>query len=112
MFDTVATLYQETVSQDAMLNEVKTYGEGKDVPVRRTRSITRSEFYQAAAQGLKPAAVLTIFFADYEGEKVVVWQGNAYRVTRTYQKPASDDLELTLEESLDLKDFGGGADGD
>ena len=99
----MVTLYAETVTQDAALNEIKTYN-GRGVPVRQARSITRSEFYQAAAQGLKPAAVLVIFFADYQGEKVAKWQGKNYRITRTYQRPASDNLELTLEESLDLID--------
>lgn len=101
MFDSTVTLYSETITQDAALNEVKTY-RGTDVPVRRTRSITRSEFYQAAAQGLAPAAVLVIFFGDYNGEKVAEWNGKAYRITRTYQKPDRDDLELTLEDSLEF----------
>ena len=100
VFDTTVTLYSETITQDAALNEVKTH-KGTDVPVRRTRSITRSEFYQAAAQGLAPAAVLVIFFGDYNGEKVAEWNGKAYRITRTYQRPDRDDLELTLEDSLE-----------
>ena len=103
MFETTAKLYSETVTQDAALNQVKTY-EGRDVFVRRSRSIYANEFYQAAAQGLKPSAVLTIFFADYEGEKVVGWEGKIYNVTRTYQRPDSDDLEITLEERLELFD--------
>ena len=101
MYESTVTLYAETVTQDAALNEVKTY-EGRSVPVRQARSISRSEFYQAAAQGLKPAAVLVIFFADYEGEKIALWQGGYYRITRTYQRPASDNLELTIEESLEF----------
>lgn len=108
MFDTVITLIPETIEQDNALNEVKIYGEGRQVYARRIRSITRNEFYQAAAQGMKPAAVLVIFFGDYQGEKVVEWQGNNYRITRTYQKPGSDDLELTIEETLELIEWPGG----
>lgn len=103
MFDTVATLYTETVSQDAMLNECVTYTP-KPIQVRQTRSITRNEYYQAAAQGLKPSAVLVVFFGDYDGEKVVEWQGKIYRITRAYQSPSSDSLELTIEESLEFID--------
>ena len=100
MFETSAILYTETVTQDAALNEIRTYT-GRTVFVRRARSIYANEFYQAAAQGLQPAAVLVLFFGDYEGEKVVGWEGKVYTVTRTYRKPDSDDLELTLEERLE-----------
>ena len=100
MFETSAILYAETVTQDAALNEIRTYT-GRTVFVRRARSIYANEFYQAAAQGLQPAAVLVLFFGDYEGEKVVGWEGKVYTVTRTYRKPDSDDLELTLEERLE-----------
>lgn len=112
MFDSTATLYQETITQDAALNEVKTY-QGRDVYVRKTRSISINEFYQAAAAGLKPSAVIILFFGDYQGEKVVEWSGKVYNVTRTYQRPDSDDLELTIEERLEFIDgIGGGNDGD
>lgn len=103
MFDSTATLYSEAITQDANLNEVKTYV-GRDVFLRRTRSVYRDEFYQAAAQGLKPAAVLVLFFGDYNGEKVVEWGDKLYSVTRAYRRPNSDDLELTIEESLGLID--------
>lgn len=102
MFETTAILYAETITQDAALNEVKTYT-GRKVFVRKTRSISRSEFYQAAAQGLKPAAVLILFFGDYSDEKVIGWQGKYYRITRTYQRPDSDDIELTIEEAQEFK---------
>ena len=108
MFDTTATLYKETITKDEYLNEIKTYS-GKEVFLRRTRSIYRDEFYQAAAQGMKPAAVLVVFFGDYDGEKVVKWGNTYYTITRAYQRPNSDDLELTIEETIELKDgIGGG----
>lgn len=110
MFETTATLYEETITRDAALNEVKTYN-GHDVFIRRTKSITSSEFYQAAAQGMQPAAVLVLFFGDYHGEKVIGWQGQIYRIVRTYQRPDSDDMELTIEQTqefIDGLDGGGG----
>ena len=105
MFDTVCTLLAETITQDSNLNEVKTYTE-REVYVRSARSIYRDEFYQAAAAGLKPAAVLVLFFGDYQGEKLVRWQGDIYAITRTYRGPGSDDVELTITERLG--DQGGG----
>lgn len=100
MFDSVCYLCQETITKDSALNEIKTYT-GRKVFVRRTRSITRNEFYEASAQGLQPEAVLVMFFKDYWGEKVVRWGGVDYVVTRTYQKPDSDDLEVTIERRLE-----------
>lgn len=102
MYESTATLYKATITQDAALNEVTTYT-GREVYVRKTRSIYANEFYQAASQGMKPAAVLTVFFGDYEGEEVVGWKGKTYRVTRIYQRPDSDDMELTVEEDLRLR---------
>lgn len=108
MFDSTCTLCTETVTQDEYLNEVKTYT-GREVFVRKARSIYMNEFYQAAAQGLAPSVVLVIFFGDYDGEKVVRWERNDYTVTRTYRSPDSDNLELTLEvrlEPLDIEEVG------
>lgn len=100
MFETMATLYTETITTDSSLNEVKTYT-GTEIFVRRARSISMNEFYTASAAGLKPSVVLVIFFGDYDGQKIVGWEGGIYTVTRTYRKPDSDDLELTLEERLE-----------
>lgn len=99
MFDTVLTLMSETITQDENLNELRSFT-GREVFARSTRSIYRDEFYQAAAVGLRPAAVISIFFGDYAGEKVCEWQGHTYGITRTYQAPGSDDIELTLSERL------------
>ena len=100
MFETTATLYAETVTKDAYGNQIQTYT-GRKVYIRRTRSVYTNEFYAAAAAGLKPSVVLVMFFGDYKGEKVVGWQGTFYNVTRTYRAPASDNIELTLEERLE-----------
>ena len=103
MFDTTIALLQETIALDQNLNEVKTYTR-REVLVRETRSIYRDEFYQAAAAGLKPAAVVVLFFGDYDGERLAEWRGVVYNVSRTFHRPNSDDLELTLEEHLGNRD--------
>ena len=103
MFETTATLYEEHTTLDGALNEVHTYTP-RTVFVRKARSVYANEFYEAAAQGLKPAVVLVIFFGDYQNEKLVGWGGNYYGVTRAYQRPDSDDLELTLEQKLEYID--------
>lgn len=99
MFESIATLRTETYTQDAALNQVAAYTD-RTVFVRPA-SVRMSEFYQAANAGLKPELVLEMTnFADYEGERVVLFEGKEYTVLRTYRKPDSDRLELTLEERV------------
>lgn len=48
-------------------------------------SATRSEFYQASQVGIKPELEVELFFMDYEGEEVAIYDGQYYRVVRTYR---------------------------
>lgn len=99
MFEGVAILKKAVITQDASLNEVTTYTE-RTVFVR-PRSVFASEFYQAAAVGLKPSMTLVLSnYSDYEGEKLVEYDGKEYTVTRVYQRPDRDAVELTLEERV------------
>ena len=103
MFETTATLYAQTITKDANGNEIERYTP-RTVYIRKTRSVYTNEFYAAAAAGLKPSVVLVMFFGDYQGEQIVGWNGGTYNVTRTYQAPASADIEITLEERLEFID--------
>ena len=99
MFEGTAILKKAVVTMDEALNEIETYTE-RTVFVR-PRSVYASEFYQAAAVGLKPSLTLVLSsFADYDGEKLVEYNGKEYTVTRTYQRPDRDSVELTLEERV------------
>jgi len=63
------------------------------------RSVTRSEFYNALNAGVQPEVVFVLALAeDYQGERVVRWKGQKYRVIRTYQT-ADDGIEITCERS-------------
>lgn len=97
MYESVATLRKVTYTQDAALNQVAVY-EDRQVFVK-PRSVYSNDFYQAAQSGLKPSIVLVISTAeDYQGEKVVLYEGKEYTVLRVYQRPEKDEVELTLEE--------------
>ena len=70
-------------------------------PVERTvycqvDSVTRSEFFDGERNGLKPEYRFTMFFAEYLGERTVIYNGVAYSVYRTYHA-RTDDLELYVE---------------
>lgn len=59
-------------------------------------SVTRAEFFEGGRNGLNPEYRMTMFFGDYEGEKLLVYNGNTYSVYRTFQAK-NDTIELYVE---------------
>lgn len=59
-------------------------------------SISQTEFYQAAAAGLKPQVKFRIYSFEYEGNKRLKYNGEIYKIMRTY-KPDLEHIELTCE---------------
>ena len=63
------------------------------------RSVSRSEFYYALNAGVQPEYVFVLALAeDYQGERVVRYHGQKFRVVRTYMT-ADDGIEITCERS-------------
>ena len=62
----------------------------------QVNSVTRAEFFEGGRNGLNPEYRFTMFFGDYNGEREVIYKGNAYSVYRTYHA-RTDDLELYVE---------------
>lgn len=67
-------------------------GFSKDVPdVRKDiyankKSIRQSEFYQSYALGIKLDIMIEINTADYNGEELLEYESQMYRIVRTYSK--------------------------
>lgn len=59
-------------------------------------SVTQSEFFEGGRNGLNPEFRFTVFFADYNDEPIVEYNGKRYSVYRTYQG-RTDTLELYVE---------------
>ena len=58
-------------------------------------SIGQKEFYQAHAVGLQPELKFVLAdYLDYDGETLIEYNGQRYRVLRTYR--AGLELELTV----------------
>lgn len=58
------------------------------------RSVTSSEYYRALSAGIEPELVFVLTdYADYNGEKVFLYEGERWRVIRTYTRNMS--LEIT-----------------
>ena len=98
MYDSVAYLWKEDSRvYDTYLNEhvIRT----KRKVYVQPRSVYNSEFYNASIVGLHPSITLTLTNrADYEGEKIVEFEGKFYNVIRTDWKAQRDAITLVLEE--------------
>ena len=63
------------------------------------KSVSGAEYYKAMEQSIRPTFVFVLRdYADYGGEKICVYNGVRYRVTRTYITP-QQSIELTVEEA-------------
>lgn len=102
MYDSVAYLYKDGA---------KTYDEYLNEHIERTsrmvfvqpKSVYNSEFYNASVLGLHPSITLTLSNrADYEGEKLVEFEGKMYSVIRADWKAQRDSITLILEEKTNV----------
>lgn len=56
-------------------------------------SVTSTEWFEGARQGLNPELRFSMFRPDYEGEQIIEYQGNRYTIYRTYNG-RNDVIEL------------------
>ena len=101
MDDIAYLIKEEVIGKDTDGNEVT-----KRTPRMvfcRVRSITGTEYYNAATDNLRPEIVITISHRiDYEDEKLVRWHGKYYDLIRTYW--SGDGVELTLSHSVGIQE--------
>ena len=100
MYDSIATLKGEpTSTKDEYGNEVITY---KDTQVYvMPKGVYNAEFYNAAQLGLHPSITFVLANkADYNGEKLIEWNGVYYDVIRTDWTAQRDSISLICEERI------------
>ena len=100
MYDSIATLKGEpTVTYDTYGNEVIVY---QDRQVFVTpRGVYQSEFYNAAQAGLHPSITFELANkADYNGERLIEWEGKSYNVIRTDWTAQRDKIALICQERV------------
>lgn len=100
MYEGTAILKGEPrTSFDEYGNEIVTYDE-QSVYVK-PRSVYASEFYAAAQIGLHPSIVLEMGNRiDYNGQKMVEYEGKVYDVVRADWKNGREGISLTLAERI------------
>lgn len=99
-FDNELTLISSTTTYDDIGNPVDS--EDKLDIFCGVKSIGRTEFYNAAANGLKPSYIFVVHPYEYNGETYVEFSKDSspkkrYKVIKTYEKDM-EELELTCEK--------------
>jgi len=91
LFRDVVSLITVTVAENNIGDFVETQTT-REVFANK-KGVNRSEFYQAAAVGLKPELIVEIREIDYADEKKLTYNSKEYNIIRTY--PAKNEcLEL------------------
>lgn len=100
MYDSVATLKAYgTPTYDSYGNEIQNVTT-TDVFVQ-PRGVYQSEFYNAAQAGLHPSLTLSLTNRDdYNGEKVLEFEGKEYTVIRVDWTGQRDGISLICEERV------------
>lgn len=63
------------------------------------RSVRNNEFYQALAQGIEPSFIFRLTdYSEYQGEKLCIYNGQYYRIIRTYTPVNGQVIDLTVQK--------------
>ena len=92
----VLILIAQTITVDEYGREVATETERQ--VYCEVYSISQTEFYAAANTELNPEYRFDVFFGDYHGEDVCLFNGARYAIYRTFRN--GDTLELYAERKI------------
>ena len=100
MYDSIATLKAYgTPTFDIYGNEIETVTTSSVFVM--PRGVYNAEFYNAAQAGLHPSITFELTNkADYNGEKVIEWEGKDYDIIRTDWNAQRDKINLICEERI------------
>ena len=100
MYDSIATLKGEQITTyDEYGNESITYTDNEVYVM--PRSVYNAEFYNAAQLGLHPSITFVLTNrADYNGERLIEFEGKMYNVIRTDWAAQRDSISLICEERI------------
>lgn len=63
----------------------------------RVSSVDRTEYYKAQQIGTAPEIKVITQTANYNGEMIAEYNGDRYKIYRTYNADGNDEIELYLE---------------
>jgi len=90
----IIKLISVTITEDEIGNQVET--EAERTVYANQFYVSSSEFYNAAATGLKPEKMFEIYSWEYKGEGKLKHDGETYRIIRTEAR--GDKARLTCEK--------------
>ncbi|MCY8180895.1 MULTISPECIES: phage head closure protein [Bacillus] len=96
-YDHELTLIQQDFDSDEIGNQIPT--ETRTTVLCSKKSVTRTEFYNAANSGAKPVLVFTVHSYEYNDQQKVEFEGRPYSVIRTYENDF-EEIELTCERVI------------
>jgi SPP1 family predicted phage head-tail adaptor len=85
LFREVIKLVSAVETANAMGDPVKVLTKSADIFADK-KSIRQSEFYQAAAVGLRPELTFVIRTIEYDQEPMLEHNSKTYNIIRTYEK--------------------------
>lgn len=74
----------------------------KNVILAKKRPVPGIEFYQAGQSGITITQLFVVHPFEYNGETELEFEGNLYKVVRTYQT-SDDEMELSCEMKVGKK---------
>lgn len=89
-------LIAETVTVNAL--RIEEVAETRREVLAEIESISQSEYFAAQDSDLNPEYRFRVFFADYNGEKIVEFEGERFAVYRTFRN--FDRVELYTERKV------------
>ena len=92
--DDVCKLVAKTFTTDSIGQRVEV--ESLTEVFTSVSSVSRNEFFDAGASGIRAQYVFSMAIINYSGENELEYVGKRYRVYRTYQ--TSNSVELYAEE--------------
>lgn len=92
MSDIIYLMSEQTQTDDMLIE--RTYMLQKQV-FAEVSSISASEFHSSRQNGLMPEYKFNVFFGDYDGEKIIMYNNEYYNIYRTYRN--GDIVELYAE---------------
>ena len=63
----------------------------------RVSSVDRTEYYKAQQIGTAPEIKVITQTSNYDGETIAEYNGERYKIYRTYNADGNDEIELYLE---------------
>ena len=79
-----------TVTENSMGDMIET--ETKTEVFANKKSIRQSEFYQAAATGLRPEIMFEVWSEEYSNQPKLKYNNKLYTIIRTYDKGERTEL--------------------